>query len=153
MSLHNHPQVDPMNNAQWISQAETPDPSPLPEVLGWRLLVRPVEIRPKTKGGILLPDIVKDDAHYLNTVGRVLSVGPLAFRQEDYHLYTTKDAMGFPAAQFDPWVKVGDFVLYGKNAGKRIVYKGVKLVLLNDDHVTMRVDNPDTLDPMAAFLK
>lgn len=130
--MYNNPQVDPMDNAAWISDEGTPDPAPLPEVLGWRLLLRPVAIRPKTKGGIVLPDIVKDDMLYLNTVARVLAVGPLAFKQEDYEYQ---------------WVKVGDYVLYGKNAGKRISYKGVKLVVIEERDLILKIESPNLVDP------
>ena len=135
--------LEAISNEQWISDEALPDPTPLPDVVGWKVLVRPVAIRRKTKGGILLPDAVKDDLAYLTTVGRVIGCGPLAYRREDMLVN----------GQYVPWCQVGDYVCYGKFSGTKIVYKGVKLVLLNDDHVTMRVDNPDTLDPMAAFLK
>ena len=65
-------------NDDWLSESNIPDPSPLPKIPGYRLLIRPVPIRSKTKGGILLPDKAKDDMKYLTTVGRVLAVGDLA---------------------------------------------------------------------------
>ena len=119
-------------NNEWISSEETPDPVPLPEVPGWFLVVRPVPIRAKTKGGILLPDVVKHDYSYLNTVGRVLVVGNLAFKSPD-----------FGGAE---WAKVGDFILYTKHSGQKFVYKGVKLLLLKDTDVALVVERPEWLD-------
>ena len=140
--LLTHQRVDNMDNSNWITEDEVRDPDPLPEVLGWRILVRPVSPRPKTKGGIVLPDIIRSDMSLLNTVGRVLSVGPLAFDAEGMHL------LGLDGKKkFDPWVKVGDYVMYGKNAGLRITYKGVKLVLLEDRALLMRLASPNYLDP------
>lgn len=135
--------LEAIGNDQWISDSELPDPSDLPVVVGWKVLVRPVAIRRKTKGGIFLPDAVKDDLAYLTTVGRVVGVGPLAYRREDMLVNGV----------FAPWCDVGDYVCYGKFSGNKLVYKGVKFILLNDDAITMKVDSPDTLDPMVAFLK
>ena len=140
--LLTHSRVDTMDNANWLSNEEIKDPDPLPEVLGWRLLIRPVSVRPKTKSGIILPDIIKSDMSLLNTVGRVLAVGPLAFDNEGMYLMG-----GDGKKKFDPWVGVGDYVLYGKNAGLRITYKGVKLVLLEDRALLMRLDSPNYIDP------
>ena len=62
-------------NDDWITGKESPDPKVLPNIPGYHILIRPVAIREKTKGGILLPDKFKDDAKYLTTLGRVLKVG------------------------------------------------------------------------------
>ena len=117
-------------NNEWISE-EGPDPDPLPKCPGWSLVIRPVPVRPKTKGGILLPDVVKHDHSYLNTVGRVLVVGERAF---------TLPEMG------DPWAKVGDYILYTKYAGQKFVYRGVKLLILKDTEVALVVERPEWLD-------
>ena len=66
-------------NDEWISNKEAPDPEVLPHLPGYHILIRPVAIREKTKGGILLPDKFKDDVKYLTTLGRVLKVGELAY--------------------------------------------------------------------------
>ena len=66
-----------MKNSSWISDDNKIDPDILPELPGYHVLVRPISIKEKTKGGILLPDAVKDDMAYLTTVGRVLKIGDL----------------------------------------------------------------------------
>ena len=91
-----------MLNDDWLSESTIPDPEPLPKIPGYRLLIRPVPIRAKTKGGIILPDKAKDDMKYLSTVGRVLSVGDLAYEDKDKF-------------QKGPWCKPGDYVCYGKH--------------------------------------
>ena len=68
-----------VNNNEWIENEEKPDPKVLPSLPGYHVLVRPVSVKSKTKGGLLLPDSVKDDVAYLTTVGKVLSVGDLAY--------------------------------------------------------------------------
>ena len=57
-----------IKNDQWISEDEA-DPVTLPELPGFHILVRPVSIKEKSKGGILIPDSTKDDMAYLTTVG------------------------------------------------------------------------------------
>ena len=125
-----------IKNDQWISGNEDSlkDPNPLPEIPGFNILVRPVSIKSTTKGGILLPDSTVEDMAYLTTVGKVLAVGDLAYQDKDK--FTT-----------GAWCKPGDYVCYGKHAGVKMIYKGVKVILLYDDQVMLRVENPKDLDP------
>jgi len=122
-------------NDDWLSETNISDPTPLPKIPGYRLLIRPVPIRSKTKGGILLPDKARDDMKYLTTVGRVLAVGDLAYADPDK----------FPRG---PWCKPSDYVCYGKHTGAKFLYKGVRLIICYDDEITMVVDDPASLDPM-----
>ena len=103
-------------NSDWVSDEEIElKKEDLPELPGYHVLVKPVSIKQKTKGGIILPDSTKDDIAYLTTVGKVLKLGKLAYD--------------------------------GKLIGQKFVYKGVKLLLLFDDQIIMKVDNPSSLDP------
>lgn len=123
-----------MLNDQWISQEEAPDPDVLPEVPGFHLLIRPVSVKEQTKGGIILPDSTKNDIGLLTTVGKVLKVGDIAY----------KDTNKFPNGA---WCKPGDYVCYGKHSGQKFFYKGVRLLLLFDDQISMVVEDPKELDP------
>ena len=122
-----------VNNNEWIEDEEKADPEVLPNLPGYHILVRPVSIKSKTKGGLLLPDSVKDDVAYLTTVGKVLAVGDLAYKDEDK----------FPNGK---WCDIGDYVCYARHAGQKLYYKGVRLLLLFDDQVMMKVDDPTNLD-------
>ena len=122
-----------VNNNEWIEDEEKADPEVLPSLPGYHILVRPVSIKSKTKGGLLLPDSVKDDVAYLTTVGKVLAVGDLAYKDEDK----------FPNGN---WCNVGDYVCYAKHAGQKLFYKNVRLLLLYDDQIMMRVGDPKDLD-------
>lgn len=122
-----------VNNNEWIENEDKPDPEVLPHLPGYHILVRPVSVKSKTKGGLLLPDSVKDDVAYLTTVGKVLSVGDLAYKDEDK----------FPNGK---WCDVGDYICYARHAGQKLYYKGVRLLLLFDDQVMMKVDEPTNLD-------
>ena len=122
-----------ITNDAWITKNDIPDPEVLPDLPGYHVLIRPTSIREKTKGGILLPEKARDDIAYLTTVGRVLKVGTLAY--EDHNKFLA-----------GAWCKTGDYVCYQKLSGTKFVYKGVKLLLLFDDQVLMRISDPEDLD-------
>jgi len=124
-----------IKNDEWIDiEDEVSDPTNLPELPGFHVLVRPVSVKSKKKGGIFIPDSTKDDMSYLTTVGKVIALGELAY----------KDVDKFPNGG---WCNVGDYVCYGKHAGTKLYYQNVKLLLLFDDQVIMRVSDPKDLDP------
>jgi co-chaperonin GroES (HSP10) len=103
-------------------------------VKGHLLVVQPVHIEGKTKGGIILAQKTKDDIAYLTNIGKVLKVGPSAYTQ----------------AMFDetgPWCKEGDYVLLPRLAGQKIRLKGVPLILVGCDKVIATLDNPKDIDP------
>ena len=122
-----------VNNNEWIENEDKPDPEVLPHLPGYHILVRPVSVKSKTKGGLLLPDSVKDDVAYLTTVGKVLAIGDLSYKDKDK----------FPNGK---WCDVGDYVCYARHAGQKLYYKGVRLLLLFDDQIMMKVDEPTNLD-------
>jgi len=124
-----------IKNDVWITEEEEEStPDVLPELPGFHVLVRPVSIKEKTKGGILLPNSTKDDMSYLTTIGEVIKIGDLAYGDKDK----------FPKG---PWCQLGDYVCYAKHAGQKIQYKNVKMILLYDDQVIMKVQDPKFLDP------
>jgi len=124
-----------VKNDQWISNEEDiPDPEVLPSLPGYNILIRPVSIKNVTKGGIFIPDSTRDDMAYLTTVGRVIAVGEVAYQDE----------IKFPNGA---WCEVGDYVCYGKHTGTKLFYKGIKLLVLFDDQIMMKVENPKDLDP------
>ena len=124
-----------IKNDLWITdEEEVKDPDVLPELPGYHVLIRPVSVKSKTKGGIFIPDSTRDDMSYLTTVGRVIAVGDLAYM----------DKNKFPTGA---WCKIGDYVSYGKHLGTKLFYKGVRFILLFDDQITMRVQDAKDLDP------
>tara|TARA_R110000744_G_scaffold46911_3_gene103510 strand:- start:5923 stop:6330 length:408 start_codon:yes stop_codon:yes gene_type:complete len=123
-----------LKNDQWIDDEEVADPDVLPTLKGFHVLVRPVSVKAKTKGGLIIPDSTRADIAYLTTVAKVLKVGELA-----YH-----DKAKFPNGK---WCEAGDYVCYAKHSGTKMNYKGVKLILLYDDQVMMKIDDPTDLDP------
>jgi chaperonin GroES len=97
----------------------------LPRPLNWKVLVQPHQVRLKTKGGLHLPSVSKDNEEYLTAHGRIASMGDLAFKDRD-----TGESWKMETP------KVGDRVTYGKYAGQKVTVNGVRLLLLNDDELT-----------------
>ena len=98
----------------------------LPTPLNWKVLIQPHQVQMKTKGGLHLPSVSKDNEEYLTAHGRVVSMGELAFRDRDtgekWKMSTTP--------------VVGNRVTYGKYAGQKVTVNGVRFLLLNDDELT-----------------
>ena len=82
-----------------------------------RILVRRVESREKTKGGIIIPDTAKEKP----SEGEVVAVGTGA-RNE--------------AGQIQPLdVKAGDRILFGKWSGTEIKINGEDLLIMKESDV------------------
>lgn len=123
--------------SDWLTPDEVPDPKVLPRVTGWRILVRPVTVAQRTKGGIIVPDTTLDDVHRATAVGRVLTMGSLCYKH--------------PQFQGETWCKVGDLVCYGKFDGVKYLYRGVKMVMIEDKDVRMLIENATDIDPHFAL--
>ncbi len=113
-----------------------PDPEVLPVISRFNILVRPLEVSKKSKGGILLPDTAQEAIHYLQTAGRVVAMGPDCFPEG-----TTKAC------------EIGDTVVWGRGRGVRLKYRGIAYVLLVDDEVLMTIPEATDLDEHYAVLK
>jgi len=136
--------IDPTNKG-WMTENEVPDPQKLPELASYMVLVRPIKVESKV-GSIQLPDSFTDDVQFLTNVGRVVRMGPTAFID--------------PAAKGDnphgkfkyKFADEGDYVVWAKHSGVKIKIKGVAYVLLNDDQLLMKVDDPSDINPMDGLL-
>ena len=87
------------------------------EPLADRLVVRPIEREEVTKGGIVLPDTVKEKPQE----GEVLAVGPGRMSDDG-----TRIAMD---------VKVGDIVIYAKYGGTEIKVEEEELMILRESDI------------------
>jgi len=104
----------------------------MPVPLYWRILIQTRTPKQKSKGGIALPNEVRDAEGTLDYVGKVVALGGLA--------NTHNRLQGEPNQP-----KIGDYVAYGRYAGQQIFYRGRKLLLINDDEVLAIVPDPATL--------
>ena len=122
-----------VKTSDWITPEEIPDPKEWPHISGWSILVRPLSIKSKTKGGLLLPGTLQDDVQKSMVVGRVVAMGNTCYKHPDF--------MG------DVMCKVGDFVVYSKLNNIKYMYRGIKVVLVDDRDIRMRLDDPSDIDP------
>lgn len=125
-----------------------PEGHPLPML--WKVLLMPVQPASMSKGThgvkLHLPSQTQDNDGYLNYIGRVAAIGPLAGKSERYlnPQYLANQIPGAPAIPRWLWdVKPGDWVCYGRYAGQRIEYQGVKFILANDDEILAKISGPD----------
>jgi len=104
--------------------------------VGWRVLVKPQEVKQMSKGGIILStDTNKEREQMGNTTGVVVAMGNQCF-----------------AAESKPWCGVGDKVIFAKYAGLLYLGKdGCQYRMINDKDVTGTLDaDVDLVDPYLA---
>lgn len=83
----------------------------------------------KVDGTIVLPEHVVEERKFRNCSGLVLSLGPLAYKGKKF------EGSG-------PWCKVGDWVMFPRNEGHQINYRGIPMQIIPDDRVMMVVEDP-----------
>ena len=109
------------------------DPGAIP--LGARVLVQLRKAKKRmTESGIILPEETRDTERAQNPVGKVISMGPLAFKKRD---------------TMEPWVegvwcKEGDYLRVPKWTGDRWLVphgddENVEFMVLNDHEVIARI--------------
>ena len=101
----------------------------MPTPKGWKILITLPEVQDATRGGVLLPDALKDREGIASIIGFVVSMGPDAYADEKK----------FPHG---PYCKVGDFVIFRSYAGTRFKVDKQEFRLINDDTVEAVVDDP-----------
>ena len=90
------------------------------EPLGYRIMLKPKDMEEVSKGGILIPQNVVDRNKAITNEGTVVAIGPGAYAEFD-----------------EPWVEVGDEVLYSKYNGDRLIDPSTEdeYIMLNDTDV------------------
>jgi co-chaperonin GroES (HSP10) len=104
----------------------------IPRPTGWRIVLLPYRGAVKSKGGIQLADQTVERQQVTTTVGYVLAVGDLAY----------KDEVKFPTGA---WCAKGDWVVFGRYAGSRINIDGGEIRILNDDEILARINDPEDI--------
>lgn len=85
--------------------------------LGERILIKPLEAKEETKGGILLPETAKEKPQE----GKIVAVGEGRKTDEGKVIPIT--------------LKVGDVVLYGKYSGTEITIDGEEYLITKEDEI------------------
>ena len=106
----------------------------IPQPSGWRIVLFPLKLQGKTKGGVLLTDDTVTESQVTTNICKVLKMGPECY----------KDKEKFPSG---PWCKEGDWVLITRYAGSRIRIDGGELRIINDDEILAVVDDPRDILP------
>lgn len=122
-------------NSEEATSIGDPDPDLSDfHITGHNIIVRPLLVESKTKGGILLTDSLTKDVNYLMNVCKVLKLGPRAYVQDMFE-------------ETGPWCKEGDYVLIPKIGGQKMKYKGVPVTIISCDRVIAVLEDPSTIDP------
>jgi len=85
--------------------------------LGDRILVKPLEAKEQTKGGIVIPDTAKEKPQE----GKIVAVGD--GKKSD-------DGKNIPLS-----LKAGDKVLYGKYSGTEITLDGEEYLIVREEDI------------------
>jgi len=104
--------------------------------VGWRVLIKPQEVKKVSKGGIILSTESNSDREQMaNTTGVVIAMGDQCYADEP-----------------TPWCKVGDKVIFAKYAGLLYLGKdGNQYRMINDKDITGILDaDVDLVDPYLA---
>lgn len=98
------------NDIEQTLEEAFPAVDPLMAPYGARVLVQLRAVKEKvTSAGILIPEEVKETEKWNTMIGKVIAIGPLAFKKRD-------DMQPWPEGA---WAKEGDFVRVPKWGGDR----------------------------------
>ena len=131
-----------MQELSTISENSTSINDPDPDISGFRitghnLVLKPLHVEGKTKGGLIIPGKTHKDLQYLMNVCKVLDLGPRAYIQDKFK----------QDGKLVPWCKKGDFVLIPKIGGQKILFKGIPITIISCDLVIAVLDDPASVDP------
>lgn len=122
-----------LDNSGFLNNEDVAVPADLPRPLLWRCIVMPVQPKRMSAGGIALPEAAQDAELHLQYTGKLVAVGPLAGKNER-----------FKSGDDYLWdAKVGDWVVYGRYAGQKVEFRGVRYLIMNDDEILGVADGPD----------
>lgn len=118
-----------------------------------KVYVRPEDVHEFTrpdgkKVSLYLPDEARAHDKFVNNVGLVISQGPLCFIgdffQEKWQMRLLRKLFGkfMKPTKLVPWCKVGDWVVFDRNAGPQINYRGLPVTLIHDKYVRAVVPKP-----------
>jgi len=125
-----------------------PEVDPGIEVLGDRVLVQLRREKVASKGGILLVDETRQTLRFNETVAKVRSIGPLAYKSPD-------NLEPWPEG---PWCQVGDLVRTIKYGGDRYVVQPdddgspVVFITVQAREVISKIKSFEAAQKMKAFV-
>ena len=125
-----------------------PSVDPGVEILGDRVLVQLSREKTTSKGGIFLVEETRQTLRFNETVAKVISIGPLAYKSPD-------DLTPWPEG---PWCNAGDLVRTIKYGGDRFVVQPddegapVVFITLQAREVISKIKSFEAAQKMKAFV-
>lgn len=112
---------------------------PDPDLSGFHVpnhtvILRPLHVEGKTKGGVILASKTHHDISYLMNICKVLKLGDRAYKQDLF-------------SESGPWCKEGDYVLIPRLGGQKIKYQGTPITMIACDKILAVIDDPSSVDP------
>ena len=104
----------------------------LPQPTGYRVLIIPYYPSSKTKGGVIVPDSVRERESFSTVAAYVVKLGPDAYT----------DTQKFPSGA---WASENKWVLIGRYAGNRFKVEGLEVRLINDDNIIATILDPEDI--------
>ena len=120
---------EPTKNENNPSEMDASALERLPKPTGYRMLIIPYYPSEKTKGGLYVPDAVRDREAFATVAAYVVKLGPDAYQ----------DQQKFPTG---PWCSQKDWVLIGRYAGNRFKVDGLEVRIINDDNIIATILDP-----------
>jgi len=111
------------------SQMEPSSLERLPQPTGYRILIIPYYPSEKTKGGLYVPDQVREREAFATVAAYVVKLGPDAYQ----------DSQKFPNGA---WCSEKDWVLIGRYAGNRFKVENLEVRIINDDNIIATILDP-----------
>ena len=126
------PKTEESKNSEDPSKFEPSVIDRLPQPTGYRVLVIPYYMKQKTKGGVFIPDAIRDKESFATVAAYVVKLGPDAYT----------DINKFPSGA---WCNEKNWVLMGRYAGNRFKVDGLEVRLINDDNIIATILDPSDI--------
>lgn len=99
---------------------------------GWTVIVR-LYTEPTMVNGIIRTSSTHDEQQYHNCVGLVVSKSFAAYQDNNRY------------GQTGSWCEVGDWVLFPRHAGYKILSDGIPLFVLKEDAIDAIIEDPSKI--------
>ena len=103
------------------------------ELFGNQVLIAVYERPEKTKSGIILADVTRQEDTFQGKAGLVVALGPSAFVSDENYNFRGQS------------VRVGDWVAIFVSDGRQITVNGQLCRLVEDQFVRLKIPAPDTV--------
>ena len=103
------------------------------ELFGNQVLIAVYQRPEKTKSGIILADVTRQEDAYQGKAGLCVKLGPAAFVSDDQYDFRGQK------------VSVGDWVAIFVSDGRKITVRDVLCRIVEDHHVRLRIPAPDVI--------